>query len=509
MPASINANVSENGRVGHRGSYTLMVRDNWLPADFLVLLLNDEFEYRLSLLLRTRDTKKDKGDKQLCDIVHEFAVSMAHAIPGYEDWPSIEQYVLDCLESELEEPDNDKSENIGNESNLVELLSKEELIQYQWDEVQNNKYALKKPFRDNLSDNIAICKRRTAVLDGAREEILNKSDKEKRLFRKIFYTYKLVQAISEQVGYFGGSLEFYCDIDIDFEYWMYLISMKTRRHDRQNLYKSPKPMAFYSTPSTSLLPWNNQFSFSFGFDEFAPGEIPRVPLRSIEERLRQVLSSQDTWHSFRILLDWDYWDASLDEERRRLIDPVRNPFQQTVSTQLSDTESGLFYPRERTLRDLGFRHLNIQNIIERILEIKKDPKSLFADILAIPWSDEPSHPAGEGVYASKTLNAFDDLLRKPNISAQMRRAATLGRLNFLARDPRLRKQAPNESSLSLVSTAAFLPNVVGRKANIMLDPKSAADRFESKLGSGLIDQSQKMTVAARATAEKKAFGHRS
>ena len=29
------------------------------------------------------------------------------------------------------------------------------------------------------------------------------------------------------------------------------------------------------------------------------------------------------------------------------------------------------------------------------------------------------------------------------------------------------------------------------------------------LGSGLIDQSQKITVAARATAEKKAFGHRS
>ena len=29
------------------------------------------------------------------------------------------------------------------------------------------------------------------------------------------------------------------------------------------------------------------------------------------------------------------------------------------------------------------------------------------------------------------------------------------------------------------------------------------------LGSGLVDQSQKMTVAARATAEKKAFGHRS
>ena len=34
-------------------------------------------------------------------------------------------------------------------------------------------------------------------------------------------------------------------------------------------------------------------------------------------------------------------------------------------------------------------------------------------------------------------------------------------------------------------------------------------RGTTPLGSGLIDQSQKMTVAARATAEKKAFGHRS
>jgi len=33
--------------------------------------------------------------------------------------------------------------------------------------------------------------------------------------------------------------------------------------------------------------------------------------------------------------------------------------------------------------------------------------------------------------------------------------------------------------------------------------------IQMRVGSGLIDQSQKMTVAARATAEKKAFGHRS
>lgn len=39
-------------------------------------------------------------------------------------------------------------------------------------------------------------------------------------------------------------------------------------------------------------------------------------------------------------------------------------------------------------------------------------------------------------------------------------------------------------------------------------PPDAPD-FAPQLGSGLIDQSQKMTVAARAMAEKKTVGHRS
>lgn len=46
----------------------------------------------------------------------------------------------------------------------------------------------------------------------------------------------------------------------------------------------------------------------------------------------------------------------------------------------------------------------------------------------------------------------------------------------------------------------------------IIGPRDKTDRKTIQtwvLGSGLIDQSQKMTVAARATAEKKAFGHRS
>ena len=54
---------------------------------------------------------------------------------------------------------------------------------------------------------------------------------------------------------------------------------------------------------------------------------------------------------------------------------------------------------------------------------------------------------------------------------------------------------------------------VSREVSAQLDVADpiyvALDHVGAHLGSGLIDQSQKMTVAARATAEKKAFGHRS
>ncbi len=65
--------------------------------------------------------------------------------------------------------------------------------------------------------------------------------------------------------------------------------------------------------------------------------------------------------------------------------------------------------------------------------------------------------------------------------------------------------------ISAESGAVFAPYNGG--VDLFLNSEATVKDLRSKhadwLGSGLIDQSQKMTVAARATAEKKAFGHRS
>lgn len=94
------------------------------------------------------------------------------------------------------------------------------------------------------------------------------------LFRKIRYTYKLRECLLGQVGYYNGSLELAADMDHDFEYHMYLIQMKLRCPDRLRKFKAPKAMAYYTTDATSLLPWNNQFSYSHGNDEFGPQQMP-------------------------------------------------------------------------------------------------------------------------------------------------------------------------------------------------------------------------------------------
>ena len=49
----------------------------------------------------------------------------------------------------------------------------------------------------------------------------------------------------------------------------------------------------------------------------------------------------------------------------------------------------------------------------------------------------------------------------------------------------------------------------GRSVLMYLRSKVSNDADFPKLGSGLVDQSQKMTVAARAMAERKTVGHRS
>jgi hypothetical protein len=66
-----------------------------------------------------------------------------------------------------------------------------------------------------------------------------------------------------------------------------------------------------------------------------------------------------------------------------------------------------------------------------------------------------------------------------------------------------------QSNLNSISESeALLSDLVDFNWDLAC-PVGPYDSAYRVLGSGLIDQSQKMTVAARATAEKKAFGHRS
>jgi catechol 2,3-dioxygenase-like lactoylglutathione lyase family enzyme len=54
-----------------------------------------------------------------------------------------------------------------------------------------------------------------------------------------------------------------------------------------------------------------------------------------------------------------------------------------------------------------------------------------------------------------------------------------------------------------------MPQSLAMTAFLVNDYDEAISFFVGRLGSGLIGRSQKMTVAARALAEKKTVGHRS
>ena len=48
-------------------------------------------------------------------------------------------------------------------------------------------------------------------------------------------------------------------------------------------------MAHYTTDAASLLPWNNQFTYSYGYDEFGPQQMPIFGINFIERKLVEVL----------------------------------------------------------------------------------------------------------------------------------------------------------------------------------------------------------------------------
>ncbi|KAF8999238.1 hypothetical protein BDZ89DRAFT_726188 [Hymenopellis radicata] len=163
------------------------------------------------------------------------------------------------------------------------------------------------------------------------------------LFRKIHFSYKLRECLLSQVGYYHGSLELATDMDDNFEYHMYLVQMQLRRPDRLHKFKAPKAMAHYTTEATSLLPWNDQFSFSYSYDELGPQQMPIFGINYIERKLVEVLRLDvdgKRWKGLCTLLHWD----------------PRDPARVGLPSRASHFLSNL------TLTDCGFRILALPRV---------------------------------------------------------------------------------------------------------------------------------------------------
>jgi hypothetical protein len=301
--------------------HTIMVRSSYQRDDWCRLQLNDAVEDALSKILRfgfdiDRAKAKPATATALRDQILTWAQHMAGEIPGYTNWQEIYDFTFKALYTPDAAPGSDATP-IGTEAILCAELQDIDL---------ERAYALQdeETEKEHLADHaLSLNKART------RQDILSRIPSRYTaanpmptplalLFRKIRYTYKLRECLLGQVGYYNGSLELAADMDDNFEYHMYLIQMKLRRSDRLHVFKAPKVMIFYTTDATSLLPWNNQFSFSYGYDEFGPQQMPIFGINYIERKLVEVLrldTDGKKWKGLCTLLDWDPQDAAHELNR--------------------------------------------------------------------------------------------------------------------------------------------------------------------------------------------------
>lgn len=445
--ASIVANILEEERAAPVGNYALMVRKDWTAEDFLYLLLNETLEYKLSEILRF--------NRSVAPAILKWARTMAETIPGYDNWDQIARFTRDSLTSKREIADDPRSEIVGNETDLHAKLNASE----------RGKYG---PLDESVGSPesaaaLAQARTRIATLDEFRNRVTKSASMARPLallFRKIYYTYKLREALLGQVGYYNGSLELRVGLTSDFEYWMYLIQMKLRRPDRQRLYRAPKSMLYYSTPAETLLPWNNQFSFSYGFNEFGIDQMPRRSISFIERRLVELVRSEQSWRTLCKLLEWDADSLELNAERERIL------------TQFTIVREGgspaFFVPNNLILANLGFERIRLDRIVGAIIDDEVKLKALFTLVMRLTWSDEPLHAEH---------NPFHHLYESGTL--EERTAAAIALAGEGIKDPRLSDRAP--SGPEILAQAKQLFNVIGRKANVLLEPRSAAPAFRAKL----------------------------
>ncbi|KAH9952535.1 hypothetical protein BGW80DRAFT_1452225 [Lactifluus volemus] len=393
-------------------------------------------------------------------------------IPGYTNWQEIYDFTFDALYVADAVPGSDDTP-IGTEADLVAELQDVEL---------ERDYALQSKAieKEHLADHaLSIGKART------RQEILGNIAAPYTaanpmppalalLFRKIRYTYKLRECLLGQVGYYKGSLELAADMDDDFEYHMYLIQMQLRRPDRLHKFKAPKAMAYYTTNATSLLPWNNQFTFSYGYDELGPQQMPIFGINHIERKLVEVLhldADGKKWRGLCTLLNWDPHDPAFVGELNRIKTELVSA--ETASGAGLPGATGHFLGGNLTLSDCGFRELTLPRIITITSCDETKRKAFYTLFLGLTWSNRPlrkevSPFAKE--YQARTKRSLREGTAIDYDLAHLK--------DNDVKDPRIAADRPALLTLNLVH---FYPQVVGRKANFILTPETAGADYRRKL----------------------------
>jgi len=493
--ASLVPAIPDDKATSPSESHTIMTRSSYQRDDWRRLQLNDAVEDALSKILRfgfdiDRAEAEPATAKALRGQILTWAQHIAGEIPGYTNWQEIYDFTFKALYTPDAVPGSDAT-HIGTEADLVAELEDFKL---------ERAYALQgeETEKKHLADHalsLSKARYRQDILDRipSRYTVANPMPTSLALlFRKIRYTYKLRECLLGQVGYYNGSLELAADIENDFEYPMYLIQMKLRRPDRLHIFKAPKAMVYYTTDATSLLPWNNQFSYSYCYDEFGPQQMPIFGINYIERKFVEVLrldADGKKWRGLCTLLDWDPQDAARVMELSRIKaefvstetagKPPRSPsltftglITFTAGTGLPST-TGHFLGGNLTLADCGFHALNLPRIITIMSHDEAKRKAFYTLFLGLTWSETPLSKEENPFAEEYETHARRSLRKGTPIEYDLAHLKDSD-----VKDPRIAADRPALLTLNL---ARYYPQVIGRKANFILTPETAGADYRHKL----------------------------
>lgn len=479
---SLAANIAPQHDTSLNPSHTIMAREGYQRNDWCILTLNEAVEDALSKILRfgfdidrdpLGDTAKLRVTKSIKDQILAWAKHIAGNIPGFSNWQEIYDFTFDALYSPDAIPGEDATP-VGTEADLVARIG---------DPILERNYNLlgKDTEKEHLTDyalSLIKARGRQEILDRVPASDLGGNPMPHDvalLFHKIRYTYKLRECLLGQIGYHRGSLELAADMSDTFEYYMYLIQMKLRRPDRLHVFKAPKVMASYTTDSMSLLPWNNQFSFSHGLDESGPRQMPVFGVSYIERKFVEVLrldKENKKWRGLCTLLNWDPKDHIW--EHHRIKEQFITP-EQAANTGIAGA-SGHFLAGNLTLSECGFRALNLINIMYLMTYNDTGRKAFYTLFLDLTWSKKPQS-IGKGYSLAKESEEYEIQDRKSSRTGAIINYDLAHLLDDNVKDPRITEGY----KFVTLARGRYYPHVFGRKTNLTLTPETAGDDYRRKL----------------------------